>query len=89
MKRAEAEERVKALGGSVKSSVVKDLSFLVTNDPASGSGKNKKALALGIPVINEEEFLAILEDPLRAASHTGRSAAVPAGEDPSPQGELF
>ncbi|MDR0551177.1 MAG: DNA ligase (NAD(+)) LigA [Spirochaetaceae bacterium] len=57
MKRSEAEARVKELGGGAKSSVVKGLSFLVTNDPASNSEKNKKARELGIPVINEEEFL--------------------------------
>jgi DNA ligase (NAD+) len=68
MKRSEAEERVKALGGSAKSSVVKDLSFLVTNDPESGSGKNKRARSLGVPIIDEKEFLAVLEDPSRAAS---------------------
>jgi DNA ligase (NAD+) len=61
MKRGEAEEKIKALGGTAKTSVVKDLSFLVTNDPESGSGKNKKARQLGIPVIGEEEFLALLE----------------------------
>jgi DNA ligase (NAD+) len=62
MKRSEAEERVKALGGSVKSSVVKDLSFLVTNDPQSGSGKNTKARSLGVPIINEDDFRALLGD---------------------------
>jgi DNA ligase (NAD+) len=61
MKRSRAEEKVKALGGSVKSSVVKDLSYLVTNDPESGSAKNQKARTLGIPIINEEQFLALLE----------------------------
>ncbi|MCL2478033.1 MAG: helix-hairpin-helix domain-containing protein, partial [Treponema sp.] len=57
MKRSEAEEKVKLLGGSVKSSVTKDLSYLVTNDIQSGSGKNKKAADLGIAIIDEEEFL--------------------------------
>ena len=61
MKRNQAEEKVKALGGSAKSSVVKDLSYLVTNDPESGSAKNKKALELGVKIIDEEGFLAILE----------------------------
>ena len=60
MKRNQAEEKVKALGGSVKPSVVKDLSYLVTNDTGSGSGKNKKALSLGIKIIDEEQFLALL-----------------------------
>lgn len=61
MKRPMAEARVKALGGSTRSSVAKGLSYLVTNDPKSGSGKNRKAMELGIPVIGEDEFLAILD----------------------------
>jgi DNA ligase (NAD+) len=69
MKRNEAEERVKALGGSAKSSVVKDLSFLVTNDPESGSAKNKKAQSLGVPIIDEKQFLAMLEECL-TTDHT-------------------
>ena len=60
MKRSEAEAKVKALGGSAKSSVVKDLSYLVTNDTTSGSSKNKKAAQLGIPVIDEETFLKMI-----------------------------
>jgi DNA ligase (NAD+) len=65
MKRPQAEEKVKAFGGSAKASVVKDLSYLVTNDPESGSGKNKKARELGVAIIDEEAFLAILADPSR------------------------
>lgn len=60
MKRSEAEAKVKALGGSAKSSVVKDLSYLVTNDTSSGSSKNKKAAQLGIPVIDEKTFLELI-----------------------------
>ncbi|MFI3257000.1 MAG: helix-hairpin-helix domain-containing protein, partial [Spirochaetales bacterium] len=61
MKRSEAEKAVKQAGGSVKSSVGKGLSFLVTNDVSSQSAKNKKAHELGIPIINEEEFLDIAQ----------------------------
>lgn len=61
MKRSVAENMVKEAGGSAKSSVVKDLSFLVTNDKTSGSSKNKKAKELGIPVIDEQEFLEMLK----------------------------
>jgi DNA ligase (NAD+) len=32
----------------------------VTNDPASGSEKNRKAREYGIPVISEKEFLAMV-----------------------------
>jgi DNA ligase (NAD+) len=60
MKRSAAEEKIKALGASAKSSVVKGLSYLVTNDPESGSAKNKKAGELGIPILSEEQFLAML-----------------------------
>ena len=62
MKRADAEKLVKKNGGSTKSSVTKDLTYLVTNDKESGSSKNVKAAKLGIPVINEEEFLKLLEN---------------------------
>jgi DNA ligase (NAD+) len=60
MKRNQAEERIKLLGGSVKSTVVKDLSYLVTNDPESGSSKNTKALAFGVKIIDEAEFFKII-----------------------------
>ena len=59
MKRDDAEARVKELGGLVKPSVTKLLSYLVTNTPESGSSKNRNALKLGIKIINEDEFLKI------------------------------
>lgn len=61
MKRADAEKLVKDNGGSIKSSVTKDLSYLVTNDTGSGSSKNVKAAKLGIPVIDEKAFMELLE----------------------------
>ena len=60
MKRADAEKYVKDNGGSIKSSVTKDLSYLVTNDTTSGSSKNVKAAKLGIPVIDEKQFKELL-----------------------------
>jgi DNA ligase (NAD+) len=75
MKRNEAEEKIKALGASAKSSVGKDLSFLVTNDPESGSAKNKKAGSLGIPIIDEAQFLALLADPSKASDYAGGKPA--------------
>ena len=59
MKRQDAENLVKQNGGTCKSSVTKDLSYLVTNDTSSGSSKNQKAAKLGIPVITEDEFLSL------------------------------
>lgn len=61
MKRADAQNLVKEKGGSVKSSVVKGLSYLVTNDVSSGSAKNEKASKLGIPVIDEKQFLSLVQ----------------------------
>ena len=62
MKRSDAEKLVKAAGGEIKSAVVKGLSYLVTNDPFSGSSKNKKAAEQGTPIIDEKAFLALLEN---------------------------
>lgn len=59
MKRSEAETLVKTLGGTTKNSVVKDLSYLVTNSPESGSSKNKKARDFAVCIIDEKTFLAI------------------------------
>jgi len=60
MNRNDAQQLVKTNGGMIKSSVTKDLTYLVTNDTTSGSSKNQKAAKLGISVISEEEFLKLL-----------------------------
>ena len=61
MKRADAEALVKKNGGSIKSSVTKDLSYLVTNDTTSGSSKNVKAAKFSIPIIDENSFLELVK----------------------------
>lgn len=58
--RSEMKNRIEALGGKVTGSVTKKTSYLVNNDTTSASSKNKKAAELGIPVISEEEFLAMI-----------------------------
>ncbi|MDR0411950.1 MAG: NAD-dependent DNA ligase LigA [Treponema sp.] len=70
MHRAGAAERVKVLGGCVKSSIVKGLSYLVTNTPGSGSAKNKKARELGVTIIGEQEFLELLEGKPKSRENT-------------------
>ena len=60
MNRKEAEEKVKTLGGSAKSTVAKSLDYLVTNDPDSCSSKNKKAAELGVKIIDEKAFLKLI-----------------------------
>lgn len=87
MKRPEAESRVKALGGQAKSSVVKGLSYLVTNDVASGSSKNAKARELGIPIITEETFIAILDGRVSAAGVAGAAPGSDADAKSSAKGK--
>lgn len=58
--RDEAKEKIERLGGKVSGSVSAKTSYLVNNDITSTSGKNKKALELGIKIINEDELLKML-----------------------------
>lgn len=55
--RREFEKVVKDAGWNVSSSVTKDTTCLVCNDPQSGSSKVKKAISMGIPILSEEGFL--------------------------------
>lgn len=54
--RAELKSYIESQGGKVVGSVSAKTSFLINNDIASTSSKNKKAQSLGIPVISEDEF---------------------------------
>ncbi|MBP6868492.1 MAG: NAD-dependent DNA ligase LigA [Candidatus Pacebacteria bacterium] len=55
LSRSEAEERIRTAGGSVQSSVSSKTSFVVAGTEAGS--KLSEAERLGIPVIDEEEFL--------------------------------
>lgn len=59
--RAQAKEFIESLGGKVTGSVTGKTTYLINNDKASGSSKNKKAKELGIPILSEEEFLELAE----------------------------
>ncbi len=50
---------IEANGGKI-AGVNKNLTYLICNNKASTSGKSKKAKDLGIPVITEEEFMAMI-----------------------------
>lgn len=52
-------EKITSLGAKTAGSVSKNTDFLLT-DEASGSSKYKKAMELGIPIINEEQFLRMI-----------------------------
>ena len=55
--RAEIKELIESLGGKVTGSVTGKTNYLINNDTASNSSKNKKAKELGIPILSEEDFL--------------------------------
>ena len=55
-----AKARIQDLGGKVAGSVSKKTDYLVNNDIASTSSKNKKAKELGIPIITEQDLLDLL-----------------------------
>jgi len=61
MSRDQVSERIRSLGGTFQTSVGKDTSFLVAGGKV-GSSKLKKAESYGTKIINEAEFLTILND---------------------------
>ena len=58
--RRELAAAIEEVGGKVTGSVSKKTDYLINNDAASSSTKNMTARKLGIPVITEEEFMAML-----------------------------
>ena len=55
-------EVIEQKGGKVASTVSAKTSFLINNDAASNSSKNKKAKELGVSILTEQEFLQMMED---------------------------
>jgi len=58
--RKEIEQFIISKGHNVSSSISKNVDYLITEDSETNSSKNEKAKKLGIPVINEEEFMRII-----------------------------
>ena len=63
--RKEVTELIDRLGGKAAGSVSAKTTYLINNDVMSGSSKNKKAKELNIPIITEEEFIAMLPEDMR------------------------
>lgn len=58
--RNELKGFIEERGGKVTGSVTKKTDYLINNDTASSSSKNKKAKELGIPILSEEDFLSLV-----------------------------
>lgn len=61
--RAELKSLIESKGGKVTDSVTKNTTYLINNDTSSTSTKNKTAIKLNIPIINEDEFLTLITPP--------------------------
>ena len=59
--RKEIEKFIKDKGAYFDSSLTRSTDILISNDTTSGSSKLRKASSLGVKVINEEEFLRLVE----------------------------
>lgn len=55
--RSALKETIEYAGGKVTGSVTKKTSYLINNNIASTSSKNKKAKELGVPIITEEQAM--------------------------------
>lgn len=55
--RSALKETIENAGGKVTGSVTQKTSYLINNDIASTSSKNKKAKELGVPIITEEQAM--------------------------------
>lgn len=71
--RSVAMRLAKENGGTVKSSVTKDLTYLVQADPKSQSGKSQKAHGYGVKIISGAEFLEMAGFSIDALRKLGQS----------------
>ncbi|GAA4233996.1 hypothetical protein GCM10022254_37790 [Actinomadura meridiana] len=71
-------ERAVAAGLNVMTSVSRHTSVLVTNDVSSGSAKARRALAEGVPVVDERTFLKLLDNVRAGTLHGTPKQPTPA-----------
>lgn len=72
--RAELVGRAVAAGLNMMTSVSRHTSVLVTNEPAAGSAKARRAVADGVPVVDEQTFLRLLADVRPGTPHEATAA---------------
>ena len=59
--RKDLKAEIEAEGGKVAGSVSAKTDYLITNDPNSGSSKNRTARELGVAIITEDEIISMLK----------------------------
>ncbi|MFJ4032988.1 TerD family protein [Streptomyces griseoluteus] len=74
--RAELVGRAVAAGLNMMTSVSRHTSVLVTNEPAADSAKARRALAEGVPVVDEQTFLRLLADVRPGTAHEATAVRV-------------
>ncbi len=60
--RKELKQAIESEGGKVAGSVSGSTNYLITNNPNSGSSKNKAAREMGVEIITEEDIIRLLEN---------------------------
>jgi DNA ligase (NAD+) len=58
--RKDLKADIESEGGKVAGSVSAKTDYLITNDPGSGSSKNRAARELGVDIITEEQVMQML-----------------------------
>jgi DNA ligase (NAD+) len=61
MTREEAKQKVESLGGKITSSLSSQTNFLVVGE--NPGSKIQKAQAIGVPILNEQEWLQLIQKP--------------------------
>ena len=73
---SDLKEYIERRGGYLRSAVSSKTDYLICNDPNSESAKSKRAKELDIPVISEEDFLNMSEEPAVSQQSTDSKKAL-------------
>ena len=72
--RSELKSYIESQGGKVTGSVSKSTNYLINNDVNSTSGKNQKAKTLSIPIISEDDFIALFGEEAPSSVHAAEGS---------------